>query len=108
MKVSELAYKAAEYLSAHGHAKGVYTLLDDERNESVCMMGAAMRAMGFRTVVGLGNTAPDINKAWGRLFNTEVEDGLTVPYWNDRNETTKEDAVLKLKEIGWMYEDQGE
>jgi hypothetical protein len=121
MKASEAAYKAADLISEHGHAKGV--LKDDQGR--FCFSGALCAATGATLRPGV-HAFPFISSAQRAVY-IEVWDAAgailsrraasaqvpgtwsrVIPAgWNNRDDTTKEDVVLLLKETGRELEEKG-
>lgn len=107
-EVSQLLLDAAEVMSERGLHKRSY--VNPVSGREVCLMGALHVAAGWTTVQYGGNwrmlaTPPSIcaldrlQSASERLRYTlldQVGRG-NIPWFNDRDETTVEDAVLLLK-----------
>lgn len=86
--------KAAEYLSEHNWTKGNFVERDKDGNESVCVLGAFTRAVGnsyCQGTVALHRHLVDVGLIPDEMYSPAV--------WNDRPDVTKEDVILKLKEL---------
>lgn len=110
MRNSEIAAKAAQYMSEHGHCR---YMLADERGR-VCFNGALMAAQGWTTgkwaditdsmherVTAIGQAATAILARNGVTYDRSWPNA-GAPYgavgYNNAAQTTAEDVILLLKE----------
>lgn len=116
MKTSEAVYKAAEYMAENGQYKGYFYDESSEEHEDVrtckqagelkmpmCMMGAVNWASWEENTLNTTSTEVAVFER-GR----EVLSGRTIPEFNDDENTTTEDAILALKQIGHSFEEEGD
>jgi hypothetical protein len=109
VKCSEIAFKAAEYMAEHGHCKG---RIEDETG-AVCIDGAIVAAVTGRSPLLSGELIRDQEAFYcsvtGRADRVcgDRYGMYSSPHWNDLPGVTAEDAILFLKELGALFEAEG-
>src|SRR5690349_20433439 len=104
MTLSEVAYKAAEYMAGHGYCKG---RTKDPMTGEVCLGGAVVYGTNFGIRMYLDSDSLPLRLLRELDKFTEREFGMSYTGWNDREETTAEDAVLLLKRLARELEERG-
>jgi len=104
VRQSEIAYRAAEYISEHGLLKHFMFHPDEP---GACLNGAVVAVDGGRETwpMNLSREAAHVIVKANEAFLDRFE--VTSVEWNNREETTAEDVVLFLKQLGADLEARG-
>ena len=117
MKTSEALYGGAEYIARNGHHKGTYLagaeegtsdqtmarLIEEQR--PACMLGGTM-AWAYRRRASMDDAWEANNRVISRVAS--LTPPLIIPMFNDGPSTTAEDAILRMKELGRLFEEKGD